>query len=315
MVLTLSAVQQLSQSPSKRPRKISKVVSLVMLKSLSHSRRKVEMPAAPASISAKAALNSKNLSTLATKVTSLNLVMSTRMLNISRLRLQWVALLLNSQPLPRELLVLRTNLRVSKRTRRTKSHLSQNLRDLLSSRALSRVFSADRTKTTLKPTRTFRKFRRSLPNRSKSMRLSLLARKVSKLSTRSNVIITRVEKTTMVVREKVTESISLIINKMTTTMKIAMVSSMSKRKESVEENAEVDAVDIAEVVVASIVTMITSTAEVVTSLELIKERRDPKRSSKLPSRPQLHRRKKKLRSLSLLISSLAGMPLFSERPS
>ena len=304
VALTPLAVLILSPSPNKILRRTSKVASLVMLKSPSHSKRTAEIPVDPVLISTKDALSSRNLSTLATRVTSLSLVMSTRTLSNSRLRPPWVDLLLSFQPQPRELLVLKTNSRASRKTKRRKSP-NQNPRDLPSSLAPLRVSLIDRTKTMPRPTRTCQKSRRSLPSRSRSMRLSLLARKES----RANIIIMRLERKAMAARERVNNT-SLIINKTMTTTMIPTALSTLRRRKSAEVTVEADAAELAVAAVASIVTMITSTAEVVTDPKLITVMRDPKRLSK-PQRPLLHRRKKRSRLLSLLRNSLVGVRLLS----
>jgi hypothetical protein len=119
----------------------------------------------------------------------------------------------------------------------------------------------------------------------------------------------RLERKAMAARERVNNT-SLIINKMMTTTMIATASSTLRRRKSAEVTVEADVVELAVAAEASIVTMITSTAEVVTDPELITVMRDPRRLSK-PLRPLLHRRKKRSRLLSLLRNSLVGVRLLS----
>jgi hypothetical protein len=302
-------VQQLRPSPSKIHRKISRVASLVMLKSLSHSKRTAEILPEPALILPRVVLSSRNQSMLETRAISQSLATSIRQLSNSRLRPLWVDLLLSFQHLQREPLALKINLRAFRRIKRRRSR-SQRPRDLLSLSARSRVFSIDKTKTMLRPTRISQKSRRSLPNRLRFTRLSLLAgreRLEVKASNMSIPVITRVAKTA---RERVVNINLIRNNKSRMRMTTVTALNMSKRRGNAELTAEAVVVELAVAVVVSIVRMITSTVEVVTDPRLIMVMRDPKRLSKHP-RLLLHQRKKKSRLLFLLRNSLAGVMLLS----
>ncbi len=81
-------------------------------------------------------LNSRNLSMLETRETSLNSVTNTKMLSNSRPRLQWEVLSLNSPHLQREHQELKTNLKVFRKKRKKRLKLSQSQRVHPSSLAL-----------------------------------------------------------------------------------------------------------------------------------------------------------------------------------
>lgn len=142
------------------------------------------------------------------------------------------------------------------------------------------------------------------------MRQSLLAKRENKVSTESTVLM-KAEKIARAAREKATRS--PINRKMKRVTRIATDSSTLRKRRSVEETAEVVAVD-AEAVEASIVMMIMSTAEEEIDPKLIMQRKDLTRPILLKSRPLLlHRRRKKLRSQFPPRNSLAGtLYLFNE---
>jgi hypothetical protein len=114
-------VLPLRQSLNKTTKKTSKVDSPAIKRSLKPSPRKVL-------ISQRAVLNLKNLSMSATRVISLNLEMSTRMLN-NKLRLHKVDQLPSSLPRPKVQPEPKINSKAFRRTKRMTS-LSPSPRDL-----------------------------------------------------------------------------------------------------------------------------------------------------------------------------------------
>jgi hypothetical protein len=121
-------LQRLSQS--KITNKTNKVVDSPAIRRNQRVSTKTEL-------ASRVVLNSRNLSTSATRVTSLSLAMSIRLPN-NRPKPLKVDLLLNFQLQQRVPLELKTNLRVFRRTKK-KRNPSLSPRDLPSSLALSRV--------------------------------------------------------------------------------------------------------------------------------------------------------------------------------
>jgi len=233
-VLNKHLLLKLSQS-SKRTR-MAREDSLVIKRSLRLLRTLV---LETSSFQVPAQL-SRNLSTLATRVTSLSSVMSTR--QQLKPRLPWVAPFSSSLLLQSLLLLaLRTSSRLfsKKKRRKCKRKLSQLPLDLPSS--TSRVSFPSRIQTMLRLTKISLIFKRSSQSRSRSMKPSLPARKVKS----SNLILRVV--TTKTVRERAVPNIlrskSMLQRKRT--KKVMNSNTLKKRRSvvvvKVTEAAAVDA--------------------------------------------------------------------------